>query len=74
MRDHLDVGFDAPDKVGAGGSQLLHELLQLPLELAADRDEGQLALLRLRLVAVDEQGADELVGALLEEEGKLVNW
>ena len=74
VRHHLDVGLDAADEVGAGGPELLHQLLQLPLELAADRDEGQLALLRLRLVAVDEQGADELVGALLEEEGKLVNW
>ena len=54
-----------------GGSQLLHELLELRLELVADGGEGELALLGLGALLVVlvrvEEGADEGLLALLDE-------
>ena len=54
-----------------GGSQLLHELLELRLELVADGGEGELALLGLGALLVAlvrvEEGADEGLLALLDE-------
>ena len=60
---HLDVGLDAPDEVGPGGPELLHQLPQLGLELAAHADEVELAPV-LRSGGRLEQLLYELVLAL----------
>ncbi len=44
--DHLRVGLEAADEVGAGAAQLLHQFVELAAELGADADERQFSLLR----------------------------
>jgi len=67
MSNHFQVGLDATDEVGAGGAELLHQLLQLPLEFVADGDESEFSSLRFALLSLREERADEVVLTLVHE-------
>ena len=70
MRHHAHIGLDASDEAGARGAQLLHQRLQLTLELAAHADEREFAAAAAR-GAANKQGLDEPVLALLIKKNML---